>query len=72
VSHRCPARGCGTVVDDTKLMCRADWYLVPRPLRNAVLRAYAGGAGLGSAALCHAQDLAIRAVNREPEPGDAP
>jgi hypothetical protein len=72
MSHRCPARGCGTVVDDSKLMYRPDWYRVPRPLRNAVLRAYAGGAGLGSEALRHAQDLAIRAVSREPEPGDAP
>jgi hypothetical protein len=71
MSHRCPARGCDTVVDDSKLMCRADWYRVPRPLRTAVTRAYAGGAGLGSEALRHAQDLAIRAVNRREVP-DAP
>jgi hypothetical protein len=56
-------------VDDSKLMCRADWYRVPRPLRNAVPRACAGGTGLGSEALRHAQDLAIRAVNREEVPG---
>lgn len=64
MSHRCPARGCEAVVDDARLMCREDWYRVPRPLRNAVTFAYAGGRGLGTEALRHAQDAAIRAVNR--------
>lgn len=65
MSHRCPACGCEAVVDDTKLMCRADWYRVPRPIRNAVNRAYAGGMGLGTEALFRAQQAAIRAVNRD-------
>jgi hypothetical protein len=65
MSHTCPARGCKVVVPDELLMCRADWYRVPRPLRTAVLRAYAGGRGLGTGALLHAQEAAIRAVNRE-------
>lgn len=67
MSHRCPARGCGAVVSDVHLMCRADWYRVPRPLRIAVLRAYADGKGLGSEPLRRAQDAAIRAVNLEDE-----
>ena len=64
MSHRCPARGCEAVVSDVHLMCRTDWYRVPRPLRIAVLRAYADGRGLRTEELRHAQDAAIRAVNR--------
>lgn len=64
MSHQCPADGCAEVVPDEMLFCRRDWYRVPRPLRAAVLRAYAGGEGLGSEELSHAQDAAIRAVNR--------
>ena len=65
MSHRCPARGCQAVVSDVHLMCRTDWYRVPRPLRIAVLYAYDGGRGVGSEALRRAQSAAIRAVNRE-------
>jgi hypothetical protein len=65
MSHRCPARACQAVVSDVHLMCRDDWYRVPRPLRIAVLRAYADGKGLGSDALRKVQAAAIRAVNRE-------
>jgi hypothetical protein len=64
MSHRCPARGCEIVVSDAHLMCRDDWYRVPRPLRIAVLRAYTDS-GVGSDPLRRAQAAAIRAVNRE-------
>ena len=64
MSHRCPARGCEAIVSDVHLMCRTDWYRVPQPFRIAVLKAYALGGGQGSEALRHAQDAAIRAVNR--------
>lgn len=64
VSHQCPADGCAEVVPDQLLFCRKDWYLVPRPIRDAVTRAYAGGEGLGTDALRHAQDAAVGAVNR--------
>jgi hypothetical protein len=64
MSHRCPARHCETIVSDVHLMCRTDWYRVPRPLRIAVLRAYADSR-VGSEALRRAQHAAIRAVNRE-------
>lgn len=65
MSHRCPARGCQAVVSDVHLMCREDWYRIPRPIRIAVLRAYADGKGLGSEALARAQQAAVRAVSRD-------
>lgn len=65
MSHPCPARGCQAVIGDELLMCRTDWYRVPRPLRAAVLRTYAGGRGLGTTALLRAQQAAIRSVNRQ-------
>lgn len=33
---RCPIPGCGDRVDRTRLMCRHDWCLVPRQLRDRV------------------------------------
>jgi hypothetical protein len=27
----CPVPGCGDQVDQTRLMCRRDWYQVPKP-----------------------------------------
>jgi len=46
------------------LMCRADWYRVPKPLRNAVWAAWRNGAGAGSPEHTAAISAAIRAVNR--------
>ena len=65
MSHKCPARHCDVIIPDALLFCRADWYRVPRLLRAEVTRAYAGGRGLGSGELRHAQAAAIRAVNGE-------
>lgn len=64
MAHECPAGDCTETVPDERLMCPADWRLVPKPHQGAVYRAYDRGAGLGSDALAAAQDAAIRAVNR--------
>lgn len=65
MSHRCPVPGClVTEVDDTRLMCKADWALVARPLQRAVNAAYDRGRGLGTAALRAAQLAAIAAAER--------
>jgi hypothetical protein len=63
MSHRCPGRGCKATVDDRQLMCGRHWHMVPKPLQLAVYRAYSRGRGLGTEALRHAQDAAIRSVN---------
>ncbi len=47
------------------LMCRPHWYVVPRPLRDAVWTAWANGAGAGSAAHRAAITAAVDAVNRK-------
>lgn len=68
MTHPCPVRRCDvTGVPDSKLMCYADWALVPDPLKKAVNRAYAGGRGLRSTALRAAQRAAVDAVNRQRE-----
>src|SRR5579872_1838085 len=75
MSHTCPASGCTATVSDAMLMCRKDWAKVPRPLQRAVYRAYDHGRGLGTEALRHAQDAAIRAAGgkRPPlQPGFSP
>jgi hypothetical protein len=34
---RCPVPGCGDPIDTTRLMCRRDWNLLPRQLRDHLL-----------------------------------
>jgi len=63
-THECPARNCTKRVEAGRLMCRDDWYRVPRPLRAAVWRAWDYGAGAGSEAHTAAIMAAIAAVNR--------
>ncbi len=71
MSHPCPA-GCGrTVNDDNKLMDSGCWGKVPKPIQNAVYRAWDYGRGRGSAAHLAAVKAAIRAVNGDGEPGNA-
>jgi hypothetical protein len=62
-SHGCPAGHCILVVDDRFLMCGDHWAMVPRPLQQAVYRAYDHGRGLGTAELLAAQTAAVNAVN---------
>jgi hypothetical protein len=44
---RCPVPGCGERIDRTRLMCRRDWYLVPKQLRDLVWRTWRSGHGAG-------------------------
>jgi hypothetical protein len=70
-THVCPAAGCGAAVPFGRLICGPDWFRVPKPLRTAVLRAWAGGDGLGTpahtAAMRRAIDATDRARGREAE-----
>lgn len=71
MSHECPA-GCGrTVNDDDKLMDSGCWRKVPKPVQNAVYKAWDYGRGRGSAAHLAAVKAAIRAVCGDREPGNA-
>jgi hypothetical protein len=42
---RCPVPGCGTAIDTSRLMCRRDWYAVPKPLRDRVWATWQSGRG---------------------------
>jgi hypothetical protein len=68
-SHRCPVRACTTRVSPDKLMCRAHWYQVPKPIRDAVWATWRSGAGAGSEGHRLACDAAVRAVNARQEDG---
>jgi hypothetical protein len=63
VNHNCPATGCQRSVPSHMLMCRNHWYMVPKPLRDDVWDAYAGGAGVGTDEHTGAIFAAIGAVN---------
>ena len=45
---RCPVPGCGDPIDRTRLMCRRDWYLVPKQLRDRVWATWRSGQGAAS------------------------
>jgi hypothetical protein len=63
VNHECPAEGCTRTVNVSMLLCRPHWFMVPRPLRNAVWVTWADGAGEGTLAHCQAIRAAIRVVD---------
>jgi hypothetical protein len=63
MDHECPADGCTASVDISMLMCSRHWYMVPKPLRNAVWAAWKRGAGAGTPAHTAAIRAAIDAVN---------
>lgn len=42
---RCPVPGCGTAIDTSRLMCRRDWYAIPKPLRDRVWATWQSGRG---------------------------
>ena len=71
-THLCPGPRCGgkAPIPYDMLMCRADWAAVPRPIRNAVYRAWDNGAGAGTADHQRAVQLAIRAAQRGQPAGD--
>jgi hypothetical protein len=63
VSHPCPVSGCDVMdVPDDLLTCRQDWRLVPKPLQQAVYRAWDHGRGRGTRAHTAACDAAVRAA----------
>ena len=39
----CAVPGCGDQIDRTRLMCRRDWYHVPKPFRDQVWRTWRSG-----------------------------
>jgi hypothetical protein len=39
----CAVPGCGDQIDPARLMCRRDWYQVPRRLRDQVWRTWRSG-----------------------------
>jgi hypothetical protein len=45
---RCPVPGCEEKVDRTRLMCRRDWYRVPKRLRDRVWKTWRSGREAGS------------------------
>jgi hypothetical protein len=42
---RCAVPGCGEAIDPSRLMCRRDWYLVPKPMRDQVWCTWRSGQG---------------------------
>jgi hypothetical protein len=44
-ASRCPVPGCGESIDPSRLMCRHDWYLVPKPMRDQVWCTWRSGQG---------------------------
>ena len=68
--HPCPV--CGAQVAHTRLMCREDWYRVPRILRNDVWRTWRSGDGEASPEHVAAIAAAVRWVkDHPPEPQGA-
>ena len=63
-NHECPGDGCTEQVPSNRLMCRADWYRVPKPLRDAVWNTWRSGAGAGTTEHTAAILAAIGACNR--------
>jgi hypothetical protein len=39
----CPIPGCRTQIDQSRLMCRGHWYLVPKQLRDHVWATWRSG-----------------------------
>lgn len=64
--HACPKPGCPAVVPVHMLACRPHWYAIPRPLRDAIWRAWRSGAGAGSAAHRAAITAAIDWLEAQP------
>lgn len=56
---RCPVPGCEERIDRTRLMCRGDWYRVPKRQRDRVWRTWHSGREASS--LDH-QEAALKAI----------
>jgi hypothetical protein len=55
----CPVPGCRVQIDQTRLMCRRDWYRVPKRLRDQVWRTWRSGKGVNSR---EQQQAVLRAI----------
>jgi hypothetical protein len=42
-NSRCPILGCGQQIDPSRLMCRSDWYRVPKDVRDQVWATWRSG-----------------------------
>lgn len=49
MSHRCHLPSCREEVPPRLLMCKRHWFMVPKPLRDAVWREYRPGQEEGNA-----------------------
>jgi len=71
-SRCCPVPGCGAEIDSSRLMCRHDWYAVPKPLRDGVWATWRSGRGAHGLEHQSAVRLAIlvsHALRHEPAVG---
>jgi hypothetical protein len=62
--HTCPGDGCTEQIPVNRLMCKDDWYRVPKPVRDAVWQTWDSGRGAGSQEHRAAILAAIGACNR--------
>lgn len=54
-THPCPAPECARQVPDHLFACRADWYRLPKPLRDDIWRGYHGSFAEHLAAMVDAE-----------------
>ncbi len=64
--HPCPGPGCGAQVARDQLACKHHWYMIPKPLRDAVWSAWQHGKGAGSPAHLSAVATAINWLVKPP------
>lgn len=68
VKHVCHATGCEVEVPPRIFMCRRHWYLVPKPMRDAIWNSYVPGQEVKknpTRAYLDAASAAIRAVEKK-------
>ena len=65
----CAVPGCGDQIDPTHLMCRRDWYQVPKRLRDKVWRTWRSGRQANGRAYQQAVLQAIAAARLAQLPG---
>jgi hypothetical protein len=62
--HTCHAKNCNKAVPPKMFMCRRHWFMLPKPMRDAVWREYNPGQEQGDAPVtgdyCKVTDEAIK------------
>lgn len=43
MTRTCFAMDCGIAVPHNRLMCKAHWYMLPKPMRDAIWSTYQAG-----------------------------